>query len=81
MKLASTLPSVSSLDKKSRLQKSGQKFCYMKFCCNFAGAGTIDAKAYYAYFAQAEQQDILHKEVLEETGETWVVLDAGSLPF
>jgi hypothetical protein len=43
--------------------------------------GVIDAKAYYAYFAQAEQQDILHKEVLEETGETWVVLDAGSLPF
>ena len=41
----------------------------------------IDAKAYYAYFAQAEQQDILHKEVLEETGETWVVLDAGSQPF
>ena len=41
----------------------------------------IDAKAYYAYFAQAEQQDILHKEVYEETGETWVVLDAGSLPF
>jgi hypothetical protein len=43
--------------------------------------GAIDAKAYYAYFAQAEQQDILHKEVYEETGETWVVLDAGSLPF
>jgi len=30
---------------------------------------------------KAEQQDILHKEVYEETGETWVVLDAGSLPF
>ena len=43
--------------------------------------GVIDAKTYYAYFAQAEQQDILHKEVHEETGETWVVLDADSLPF
>ena len=29
--------------------------------------GVIDAKTYYVYFAQAEQQDILHKEVLEET--------------
>ena len=43
--------------------------------------GVIDAKTYYVYFAQAEQQDILHKEVHEETGETWVVLDAGSQPF
>ena len=31
--------------------------------------GVIDAKTYYVYFAQAEQQDILHKEVHEETGE------------
>ena len=29
--------------------------------------GVIDAKTYYVYFAQAEQQDILHKEVHEET--------------
>ena len=43
--------------------------------------GIIDASAYYAYFAKAEQQRILHKEVHPETGETWVVLDDGALPF
>ena len=43
--------------------------------------GIIDASAYYAYFAKAEQQGILHKEVHPETGETWVVLDNGALPF
>ena len=43
--------------------------------------GIIDASAYYAYFARAEQQRILHKEVHPETGETWVVLDDGALPF
>ena len=30
---------------------------------------------------KAEEQEILHKEVHQETGETWVVLDAGLLPF
>ena len=43
--------------------------------------GVIDSTAYYAYFAKAEEQEILHKEVHQETGETWVVLDAGLLPF
>ena len=43
--------------------------------------GVIDSSAYYAYFAKAEQQGILHKEVHPETGETWVVLDDGTLPF
>lgn len=43
--------------------------------------GVIDATAYYAYFSNAEQQEILHKEVHQETGETWVVLDVGALPF
>ena len=43
--------------------------------------GIIDASTYYAYFAKAESAGILHKEVLEETGETWVVLDDGALPF
>ena len=43
--------------------------------------GVIDSNAYYAYFAKAEQQRILHKEVHPETGETWVVFDDGALPF
>ena len=43
--------------------------------------GIIDASAYYAYFAKAEQQGIIHKEVHPETGETWVVFDDGALPF
>lgn len=43
--------------------------------------GIIDAATYYAYFAKAEQEGVLHKEVLHETGETWIVLDAGALPF
>ncbi|MBQ7664557.1 MAG: AAA family ATPase [Bacteroidaceae bacterium] len=43
--------------------------------------GIIDASAFYAYFAKAEQQGVLHKEVHSETGETWVVLDDGALPF
>ena len=43
--------------------------------------GVIDSNAYYAYFAKAEQQGILHKEVHPETGETWVVFDDGALPF
>ena len=43
--------------------------------------GVIDSTAYYAYFAKAEELGVLHKEVHQETGETWVVLDAGALPF
>ena len=43
--------------------------------------GVIDSNAYYAYFAKAHQQRILHKEVHPETGETWVVFDDGALPF
>lgn len=43
--------------------------------------GVIDSTAYYAYFAKAEEQGVLHQEVHRETGETWVVLDAGALPF
>ena len=43
--------------------------------------GVIDSTTYYAYFAKAEEQGVLHKEVHRETGETWVVLDAGALPF
>ena len=43
--------------------------------------GVIDSNAYYAYFAKAEQQGLLHKEVHPETGETWVEFDDGALPF
>lgn len=43
--------------------------------------GVIDSNAYYAYFAKAEQQGLIHKEVHPETGETWVVFDDGALPF
>lgn len=43
--------------------------------------GVIDSTTYYAYFAKAEELGVLHQEVHRETGETWVVLDAGALPF
>lgn len=43
--------------------------------------GVLDAKTYYAYFAQAEEQGIVRKEVHPETGATWVELIDNSLPF
>ena len=43
--------------------------------------GVLDAKTYYAYFAMAEEQGIISKEVHPETGVTWVELLDNSLPF
>ena len=43
--------------------------------------GVLDAKTYYAYFAMAEEQGIIHKEVHPDTGATWVELVDNSLPF
>ena len=43
--------------------------------------GVIDAHTYYAYFAKAEEQDIIRKEVHPETGATWVELLDNALPF
>ena len=43
--------------------------------------GVLDAKTYYAYFAMAEEQGIIHKEVHPDTGATWVELIDNSLPF
>ena len=43
--------------------------------------GVLDAKTYYTYFAMAEEQGIIHKEVHPDTGATWVELVDNSLPF
>ena len=43
--------------------------------------GVIDAHTYYTYFAKAEEQDIIRKEVHPETGATWVELLDNALPF
>lgn len=43
--------------------------------------GVIDAHTYYTYFAKAEEQDIVRKEVHPETGATWVELLDNALPF
>lgn len=43
--------------------------------------GVLDAKTYYAYFAMAEEQGIIRKEVHPETGVTWVELNDNPLPF
>ena len=43
--------------------------------------GVLDAATYYAYFAKAESQEIIRKEVHPETGVTWVELIDNSLPF
>ena len=43
--------------------------------------GVLDAKTYYAYFAMAEEQGIVRKEVHPDNGTTWVELIDNSLPF
>ena len=43
--------------------------------------GVLDAKTYYDYFAQAEEQGIIRKEVHPDTGTTWVELVDNVLPF
>lgn len=43
--------------------------------------GVLDAKTYYAYFAMAEEQGIVRKEVHPDTGATWVELLDNALPF
>ena len=43
--------------------------------------GVLDAKTYYAYFAMAEEQGIIRKEVHPDSGATWVELIDNSLPF
>ena len=43
--------------------------------------GVLDAKTYYAYVSEAEEQGIIRKEVHPETGATWVVLVDNALPF
>ena len=43
--------------------------------------GVVDAKAYYAYVSEAEEQGIIRKVVHPETGRTWVELIDNALPF
>lgn len=43
--------------------------------------GVVDRNAFYTYLQQAEDLDIIEKQVHPETGETWIKLLDNALPF